>query len=263
MLTASNPAIGLYSRQLLRQLASSGDLDADSEELLLRALEKTRPRSHAGWVYALAEALGAPRAIALQAGSFAELCCGAIDLIDDVQDGDAGRTLGGAPLPVQVNVSSHMLVIGVLAAERLQRELGAAHPGLVREAYRLFSAMASGQRMEVTRQDWSPRRYEQVAALTCGKQYELYLRTAAFAAGVDVSPWLPLAEPLGVATQIACDLLASDSRLLAFPAPEVAQMQLSWSAAARNVLDTLPAAGASVLREMSRFPVSDKRVDAC
>lgn len=257
MLTASNAAIGVFTRALMRDLVFTGDLDEGSEELLLRALAKTRPRSHAGWVFVLADALGAGRVIAMQAASFAELCCAAIDLIDDVQDGDATRTLGDATFAVQVNVSSHMLVLSALAAARLDQAVRSGGSGLAHEAYRLFSAMASGQRMEVTREGWSPSQYEHVAALTCGKQYELYLRTAAFAAAKHVGPWLPLTVPLGVATQIACDLHASDPRLLCFGESEVERMRAEWVARTRGVLATLPARGLSVLSEVSRFPLQD------
>jgi hypothetical protein len=260
VLTASHAAIGVFTRALMRELAAGGDLDEASELLLLRQLEKTRPRSHCGWVFALAEALGASREPAMHAGSFAELCCAAIDLVDDVQDGDAGQTLGDVPLAVQVNISEHMLVLSVLGAARLEQVVGHGPGSLVREAYRLFSAMASGQRMEVSREDWSPHQYELVASLTCGKQYELYLRTAAFAADAEVEPLLALAAPLGVATQIACDLLASDPRLLRFSEPEVERMRADWTARTRQVLDRVPALARPVLSQVSLFPLEHKLV---
>lgn len=258
MLTANNAALGLTTRTMLRDLVAGGDLDEGSEELLLRALDKTRPRSHAGWVFALAEALGAERITAMLAGSFAELCCAAIDLVDDVQDGDAGTYLGPVPPAVQINVSEHMLVVSVLAACRLEERVGRPSPGLVAHAYRLFSAMASGQRGEVTREGWSVQRYVDVAKLTCGKQYEMYLRTAAYAAVIDPALLLALAEPLGVATQIACDTFSADPRLTQLCDADVSRIRGYWIEQARMALAAIPLPARCVLEEVARFPLGTK-----
>lgn len=251
MLTASHPAIGQCTRSLLRELVAQCDLEEASEDLLLRALAKTRPRSHAGWVFALAEALGADRPVALHAGVFAELCCAAVDLLDDVEDGDAGDYLCHAPVAVQINVSEHLLVLSVIAAARLEEAIGTR--AVVAHAYRLFSAMASGQQLELTRENWSASQYELVARLTSSKQYELYLRASAAAARAEPGTLIELSTPLGIATQIACDLKSQDERLLALPWDQIQDMKRTWRTRTIDALEALAPPARRVLLEVSRF----------
>lgn len=226
MLTANNPAIGLLTRRFLWRMVAQDDLDEPAALLVEHALDKTRPRSHCGWVYLLAEALGAPRDRALEVASFVELCSAAIDLIDDVEDGDASSYLGGIPQREQINLVAHLIALcayaGGLVEQRFPPERG---QGLVAEAFRLFSGMASGQRLELTRECWSTVSYERMSHLTGGRQFELYFRAVAYAAAIDVVPFLGLTNPLGVLVQIALDRRTGDERLLCLPEMEIQELR--------------------------------------
>lgn len=249
MLMANNPAVNLTTRCRLRQLMESDAMDERTLVLVVRVLEKTRPRSHGGWVSLLAEALGASREVALQAGSTAEVICAAVDLVDDVQDGDAAAYLSDVTEAVQINLASHLWVIAILFTSEM--ELAHGRSGLTLPVATLTSAMACGQHMELTRPQWSLVNYALMSKLTSSRQLEAYFRVAAFPSAADVSPFLALSEPLGMLIQIRCDEAQGDARLACLPPAEVLALRRGAEMALVQAVRRVPSAAQALVRNLT------------
>jgi hypothetical protein len=201
----ANPAVGLETRRALRRWVAAGIVDEASATLIERALDKSRHQSACGWAWLLAEALGAPADRALRAAVACEWVYAAVDVTDDVQDGEAGAYLD-APWAIQVNTCTHLLTLALHAV----CELGDVE--LTREVSALLSRMACGQRIEIARQDWTIESYVRMAHLTGSCQFEIYFRACAWAAGCDLAPLAALARPLGLLIHIAADERSADPR---------------------------------------------------
>jgi hypothetical protein len=248
MLRANNAAVGLETRRHLRALLRDGVMDEPSLALLQAALAKTRPRSHAGWVFLLADALGAPRSIALRAGSVAEVFCCAVDLVDDVEDGDAAAYLPGCAPAVLVNAAAHAWVVAGLFASLFERGVPSTAPvGLTASLLGLASSMACGQRIELTREGWNEEAYARVSDLTGGRQLEAYFRIATFAARAEPSPFVRVAAPLGRLLQMRCDEATNDQRLLVLPATDVESLRNDARASLQEALRWIPARARPVM----------------
>lgn len=246
MLLANNPAVNLATRCRLRRLIEADAMDERTLVLVVRALEKTRPRSHGGWVSLLAEALGASRELALQAGSTAEVICAAVDLVDDVQDGDARAYLSEVTEAVRINLASHLWVIASLFTSEMERDHGRS--GLTLPVAGLSSAMACGQHMELTRPQWSMSTYARMSKLTSSRQLEAYFRVAAFASDTDMEPFVALSDPLGVLIQIRCDEVQGDARLTCLPPGEVLSLRREAERALVLATRRVPSAAQAVVR---------------
>lgn len=250
MLSANNPAVNLETRRRLRALLRSDSIDERTLDMVVRVLDKTRPRSHGGWVYLLGERLGGTREAALRAGSAAEMLCAAVDLVDDVEDGDAHGYLPDVPTSVQVNLSAHMWVLAALFTSEVDRIAG-GEGACTSKTLALCSAMACGQHIELTCPCWSCETYERMTELTSARQLEVYFRLATHPSKTRVSSFLPLCSPLGMLIQLQCDEAQGDKRLCALADSEVLELrkraEQSWRAAARGV----PDAAKDVVRALS------------
>ena len=224
MLLANNPAVNLETRTFLHGLIDEV-LDEPCAALLLRALEPVRDTGPSGWVFLLADSLGAPREKALAAASFCEMYYAMCSFTDDVQDGDAGYMpdLDG---PMQINTLAQLICATAVRGASLREHLP---PEEVLDAlHRAFSSgvlMLRGQRIELLREDWSIDAYRQVAVLSGGRQFDVYLRMAALAADVAADPLLPLSDPLATLVQVHHDERSSDERLLSLPPGDVAALR--------------------------------------
>ena len=248
MLLSNNAAIGLVTRRNLRAMLADGSLDEESLTLIECALAKTRPRSHAGWVFLLAEALGAERPFALACGSLAEVFCCAVDLVDDVEDGDAGAYLPDTPQALQINLAAHLWIVVALFSAQLDARSNPAP--LSPHLLRLTSSMACGQRIEILRHDWSTAAYVEMTRLTGGCQFEAYLRMSAFAARVDPGPLLPLAMPMALLLQLTCDTNARDPRLRVLDESEVRSLGSTAAGALAQAMCGVPTQALPVLQPL-------------
>lgn len=246
MLGLSNPAIGLETRRFLRGLIRDDGLDEPCVGLMERVLERIRPRCSSGWVFMLADALGAERERALRAASFVELYYAMVYFTDDVQDGDVPAWMPDLSPPMYVNVMMQLACVTVVRG----RDLGM--DGLV-DAFLTGAVMLRGQRYEILREDWSVDRYRQVAVLSAGRQFETYIRVAAGAADADPAPLVRLAGPLGILVQLRHDVASRDPRLAVLDEVEVERMR---SAAADDLAEAVagvPERARHVVERMAGF----------
>lgn len=251
MLLLNNPAVNLETRRRLLALLRSGSIDERTMALVVRVLNKTQPRSHGGWVYLLAESLGALRATALRAGSAAEMLCAAIDLVDDVEDGDATGYLPDVPAAVHINLAAHLWVLAALFTAQLgadTRDDGT----LTQTVLALSSQMACGQHMELTRPEWSTDAYERMSELTSGRQFEIYFRLATFPANADMSLFLPICSAIGLLVQVQCDEAQKDTRLSALPQDEVRALRERQKKALRTAVRMVPDSARSVVQALAQ-----------
>ena len=191
----NNPAIGLYTRKRLWKLVSEDALDKSSAQLIEKVLAKTRPGSQAGWVWAMASALGASQEHAFLAASATEMLSGAIDIVDDVEDGDAQSWLPELSQAELVNLSVHLFTLAQLFIAEVDQvaEMGGE---LNAQAGRLISAMATGQYLEIKREEWDVASYERVAILTVGRQFALNFHLASAVANYDPASFLNFCDAL-------------------------------------------------------------------
>lgn len=239
----NSSAVGARTRRLLADCVVRGELDEPCAALLERGLAKARGHAHGGLVFCLAQSLGASAEVALEAASAAEIINGAIDITDDVQDGDSSAYLGDLPVAIHINLVVHLLTVGMLAITRLEQTHGGARPaGLTGACCRLLSGMACGQRVELLRENWSPSAYKRMSHLTGGCQYELYFRVASWAAGKEVDALLPLAPPLGLLVQMAVDEASRDGRLLGLPGSEMAVVKQEALRELGDAVERIPTA---------------------
>lgn len=253
----NNYSIGLHTRRLLNQLVTQKELDHPSLLLIERALEQSRPKNISGWVYLLADALGSPIENAMEMGSFIELFFAALDLIDDIQDGDADKYLNDVPLPVQINLGIHLLTLAIYAAERFYSQLPEKKPdSLVSHLTRLLSGVICAQRIELTRENWSSTTYQWMSQVSAGKQLELYFRAATLAANVDVTPFLALTEPLGFLLELTCDERSHDNRVFCLPSDELNKMREDAKEQLALAFAQIPIAARPVIERLFAFALA-------
>jgi len=206
----ARPAIALETRRTLQRLRAQGWLDQASIAVIDRVLACSRPGSLSLFVYDLALNLGAGIEPALRSASAAELLYAAIDFTDDVEDGDESDSLPGTSHAVCINTAAHLFVLAWRAITELDQALSVSIASLV-------SGMFSGQRLELTREGWSAEAYERVGRANGGMQVEIYVRLAAFAAGVPAEPLIKPLGAIGILMQIASDEPKRDDRLYSLP----------------------------------------------
>ncbi len=212
-------AVELRTRRLLEELVESGDLDRPSCRLLSAVLERARGAHPGGFVYLVADALGARPDAALQAGALAQLFYAAASFTDDLQDEDRRDALAHLDRRLQLNALAQLLCATATWGQGARRLLG---PGpaldVLGATFRAGVAMLTGQRLELAPGRWTTRRYLEVARLSAGRQFEAYLGMAAAAARAPPRTLVAVGQPLGVLLQIHHDLRARDLRLRGFSA---------------------------------------------
>lgn len=203
-------AVHLGTRCRVRKRVAAGDLDEASADLIEKALDKSLPHGLCGFVQRLARALGATAEDALDAGSLAELAYAAVDLADDVEDGDAQAYLGVLPWPAQVNLATQLVALALAEAADVERRWGVP---IAAEAATTLVRAACGQRVEILREGWSADSYVR-AAEAMGQMLGLFMWVAAAAARREAAPLLGLVRPLGILFLIRSDEASGDPRWL-------------------------------------------------
>jgi hypothetical protein len=216
MLGSNRAAVGLATRAQVQRWRVDL-LDEATAELVLRALSKSRDATPAGWVFTLAEAMGATRSRAFAAGTVAELFHAAVDLIDDIQDDDVAYLSDVSPA-LQINTAFHLVALSSVMAAQLD-------PGLPGTMNALFARMLTGQAREILRGSWTPQAYVDVSDRIGGRQMAVYLHAASAAAQTDPECLLGLADPLALLIMIHHDRASMDERLLCFRTEDVDAMQ--------------------------------------
>jgi hypothetical protein len=246
MLLVNNPAVNLETRTFIRRMMDEG-LDEPCAALLTRALEPVRDTGPGGWVFLLADSLGATREKALAAASFCEMYYAMCSFTDDVQDDDA-TYMDDLDQAMRINTLAQLICATAVRGTSLREHLD---PGKVLEALQhAFTsgvAMLTGQRIEILRQDWSIDAYRQVAILSGGRQFEVYLEMAALAADASPEPLHPLADPLATLVQIFHDERTSDERLLSLPPDDVAALKKQARQDLLEAARTVPERGRKVV----------------
>lgn len=228
------PAVGLATRTHVQACRADGLLDDGTAGLVLRALSKSRDATPAGWVFTLAEAIGAKRSKAFDAGTVAELFHAAVDLIDDIQDGDAVY-FSDIPQALQVNTAFHLMALSCVKAAQLDLRL----PGTMNA---LFARMLTGQAREILRESWTPQAYVDVSDRIGGRQMAVYLHAASAAAQTDPESLLGLADPLALLVMIHHDRASMDERLLCFRTEDVEAMQERAQKTLQQARERVPSA---------------------
>jgi hypothetical protein len=186
------------------------------------ALERVRSGSPAGWVYFLAESLGARHDDAMAAASFCEMYYAMCSYTDDVQDGDAASYMPETDGRLLVNTVAQIICLtatrGCILAERFREEDVLEE---VSFAFRTGATMLTGQRIEIVREGWNVDSYRQVAVMSGGRQFDVYFRMASLAAGVSSEPFLHLSDPMAILVQMMHDRESEDERLLGLPPEDV------------------------------------------
>lgn len=245
MLTINNPAVNLATRRFLRDLRDEKNgLDEACVGLLSLAVDRCRDVSPSGWVYLLADALGAPHLDALDHASMAELYYAMCSYTDDVQDGDASRYMQEEDPRILVNTLAQLIC--VTAARMAER--GSCQ---IYQAFLAGAVMLRGQRTEILRQRWSLERWVEVARLSASTQLMVYFRLACAAAGEPPEPFKALSRPLGILLQLMHDRRSGDERLIVLSGEEVEQME---SMARRDLIaaaDGVPHAARPVVEMMT------------
>lgn len=247
--TDNHPAIHLATSRFLGDCIAREELDSPSAKLVERALAKSLPKSVCGWVFLLATALGADTSRAIEAASFAELFYCSVDVIDDVQDGDASEYLRDLSEPLRVNVCMHLVALSVMRGIALEHE----GSDLVRNAYGLLSSMICGQRMDLVRDEWSADAYACMSTRVAGCQLEVYFRAAACAANADITPFVSVAKPLGLLLQIAVDSLSRDPRLMHLPTDDLRPHRERAVRDVTDAMNAIPQSARSVMDRLARF----------
>jgi hypothetical protein len=255
MLNANNPAVHLETRRFLyRLIDEESALDEPCAALLTKALERVKDVSPSGWVFLLADALGARREDAIEAASFAEMYYAMCSFTDDVQDGDAQGYMGDADDGILVNTLAQLICVTVVRGGRLAARFG--NRRTVHELSQAFLAgavMLRGQRMELLREGWSVESYRKVAVLSAGRQLDVYFRLAALAAGVSPEPFFGLSDPLGILVQMKHDRETSDERLIGLPAADVQALAESALRDLRHAVLEAPERSMRVMDAMLAF----------
>jgi hypothetical protein len=194
-------------------------------------------------VWDVARRLGAAEQDAMGAASVAELFYAACSFSDDIQDGDAWRSLPTGDLARWVNVQGHLLaLVGVRAGEVAQGE-----GWLVAAVYETLARMVVGQRVEIERDPWTGAAYRRVAELSAGEQFALYMALAARTAGTEaVLAWAAFGRPVGALIQLWTDRQSGDARLRCLDRAEIAAVEAVWMATARACAQALGAVGKQV-----------------
>jgi hypothetical protein len=236
--------VGLATRSLIQGWRAEGLLDEAAVGWVNCALRKSRPGSPGDWVFALGERLGATRERALHAGSVAELFHAAVDLIDDIQDGDAESWLPELSAALRINTALHLIATSSMAAARLEPSL----PGTLHAS---FCAMLTGQGREIARRDWTFAAYVDVSNRIAGCQIALYLHAASAAAGKDPGKLLAIADPLALLMMIHHDLASADERLLCFDPIEIEDGRQRAAASLQRACEEAPKAARPVVEALA------------
>lgn len=245
----NNPAVLMTVRQNVRSLIAEGALDEASAALVLRATEKAAKRGPAGWLYALGQSLGAPAERALQAAAVAHVIYAAFDITDDVQDGDVGEYLADLSPAVQVNVAIHLWVLGGLLAQRF----AAGESGLGAATFTEISRAFCGQRLDLTRTNWSTAAYEAMIRGIGGAQFVVYMLLVAEAAGLPLDTLRDFGVTLASLVQLESDHASDDSRITGLPVDEVSALRERLRGELRAALAAAPAAAMPVLERVAQF----------
>jgi len=169
------------------------------------------------------------------------MVCAAVDLVDDVEDGDADAYLGDVPPAVRVNLAAQMWVLSALVVARLEAQ-DSDSKRLLPAILELSSAMACGQRIDLTRASWSVTEYARMTELTSARQLEIYARLAAFPARAAPAPFVAVVRPLGLLLQILHDEAVGDPRWTSLPVePAERWRREAEEALQRACLDAPPA----------------------
>ena len=215
----NNPAVSLTTRGWLQQLAQEGRaLDPPSLALIRPLLEKVRFVHPGGLVYGVASDLGAPQETAFIAVSLAELFYAACSDTDFLQDGDTGAYPEQTPLSLQINAQAHLLCLVAIRLNDLAAAVPPRRAGeLTRNLYRTPAIMLTGQRLELTRENWDAQAFERVTRYSAGEQFGSYLSFAAAAADVDPEDLLVAGRAFGNMLQVIADVESRDPRFVALP----------------------------------------------
>ncbi|MBI5542756.1 MAG: hypothetical protein HY901_02630 [Deltaproteobacteria bacterium] len=246
-LDSSFLAVHLNTRVRVRLRVARGHLDEPCAELIERMLDKSLPRGLSGFVFRLAQALGASQEDALGAGTVAEFAYAAVDLADDIEDGDASRWLSDVPEPLRVNLVTQAVALALAEAAEAERTWGAS---LAAEAGAELVRAASGQRAELLRETWSVEAYVRSADATAGP-FRLFLRAAAAAARRDPGPLLRVAAPLALLCLIRSDEAQHDLRWLGLDVEQMEEARARAIAGTESALAEAPPEARPLLEELA------------
>ncbi len=259
MLNANNPAVNLATRSFLWGLNSDErGLDDDDIRQLITAVERVKAVSPSGWVFLLSRALGASHVDAMEAGSFAELYYAMCSFTDDVQDGDAAEYMEEQDPRLLINTLAQLICVTVVRGERFISQIGDGPAGTltISSAFLDGAVMLRGQRLELLRESWSTLFYQKVADLSAGRQFDVYFKAAALAAGVSAEPLLHLSNPIGLLVQVAQDRLSNDERLLQLPEDEMTAVINAAKEELRGAAARVQAEARPVIHGMMEYALS-------
>jgi hypothetical protein len=225
LIVDNNPAVTLETRHWIRKRVEQGILDEKSASLVMRAINKYHRGSFGGWIFELAESLGAKPQAAMDAASFVQFVGNTIDLFDDLEDNQCDSYLDGVPQSVRINLASQMLTLSFYACTELEDKYQYTS-GLTPYSARLLTLAACGQRSELVRDPWSVEIYKEMSERMVGGQFLIYFKAAAGVANQSSEPLTPLAFPLGILVQSTVDMTSNDQRLLCLPADEIRKLRL-------------------------------------
>jgi hypothetical protein len=146
MLNANNPAVNLETRRFLRELVDDEfGLDEDCVVLLEQALDRVKAVSPSGWVFMLAQSLGAGHRDAIEAASFAEMYYAMCSFTDDVQDGDAREYMQGVDERILINTLAQLICVTIVRGGWFaSRTGGDASTAVLTEAFLSGAVMLHG-----------------------------------------------------------------------------------------------------------------------
>ncbi len=210
----------------------------DAERDTVVALKRVELENLAFFVLAARDA-GLPRELAPSRLAAVWALMGAVNLMDDLADGDCDYL----PAPVAPNI----VVLLQSLASVLAIDAGVSASGLARASQSLLR-MAAGQAVEVRTKAWDAETYKAIADEIGGDQYGAYLGllwdgTALASSGAE------LARLIGRAGMVAKDLRSRDPRVLSIPSQARSEVT-TWAIGA---LTTLEAGNLQCARLLSRF----------
>jgi len=208
-MSASNPYISWETRRWLYKLSQEQFpvIDAPSRENIQKALDRSSVQAHpGGLVYDVSKKIGALESQALVAGSLAELFFAAVNLTDDMQDGDSSYM--DIPMSLQINTQSHMFSLAVMRSYSISDKIANI-------MFTSLSKMFVGQRLELVTTLWDYDTYYEVAKRVAGEQFALYFNLAAISGGSDnLENWYNLGMTYGIILQIIHDKNSLDERYI-------------------------------------------------
>ncbi len=205
----------------------------------------------------LARSLGAPMDIATEAASFAEMYYAMCSFTDDVQDGDAADYMLESDERILINTLAQLICITTVRGIRFASNC--PNKDAASEMSKMFlngGVMLRGQFMELKRENWSTEAYKTVACLSGGRQFDVYFKTAAMAAGISAEPFLRLSDPVGILVQIWHDKQSNDERLIGLPANEVSAMIDSALLELEEAANEIPSEAKTLIENMKQYVVN-------